>query len=156
MPGAPPRRRLPGPFLLIVITVLLLLHGLPWWRLVVAPQWPAAVTVAGTILAIVAMIGVPFAMIHGHGRRASDRWARIGDSWLGIIWVLFSWTVIGELAGLVLLLAGVSTPERQRVVAAAVFVVAIVLCSWGNYQARRVPPVRRTEITLDRIAIRNL
>jgi predicted MPP superfamily phosphohydrolase len=152
VPGARPRRGLPGPFLLVVLTVLLLLHGLPWWRLVLAPQWPAAVTIAGTVLAIVALIGFPFAMINGHGRRASDRWARIGDSWLGIVWVLFSWTVIGELAGLALLLTGVPTPDRQRVVAVSVLVVAIVLCCWGNYQARRVPPVRRTEITLDRLA----
>ena len=106
-------------------TVLLLLHGLPWWRLVLAPQWPAAVTIAGTVLAVVALIGFPFAMVNGHGRRASDRWPRIGDSWLGIVWVLFSWTVIGELADLALLLAGVPSPERQRIlVAVSVLVVA--------------------------------
>ncbi len=151
VPGAPPRRRRPGPFLLVVLTVLLLLHGLPWWRLVIAPQWPAPATIAGTVVAVVAMIGFPLAMVSGHGRRASDRWARIGDSWLGIVWVLFSWTVIGELADLVLLLAGVPTPERQRIVASGVLVVAIVLCCWGNFQARRVPPVRRTEISLDRM-----
>jgi predicted MPP superfamily phosphohydrolase len=45
----------------------------------------------------------------------------------------------------------VSTPARQRVVALAVLVVVIALCCWGNYQARRVPPVRRTEIVLDRM-----
>ena len=102
-------------------------------------------------MAVVALVGFPFAMIHGHGRRASDRWARIGDSWLGIIWVLFSWTVIGELADLVLLLAGMPTPRASARRRIAVLVVAIVLCCWGNYQARRVPPVRRTEITLDRL-----
>src|SRR6476469_3432971 len=119
VPGAPPRRRPPGPFLLIVIAVLLLLHGLPWWRLVVTPQWPAGVTIAGTVVTAVAVVGFPLAMVAGHGRRASDRWARAGDSWLGIVWVLFSWTVIGELADLVLLLAGMPAPERQRVVAVA-------------------------------------
>src|SRR6478609_2084897 len=144
IPGAPPRRRLPGPFLLVVITVLLLLHGLPWWRLVIAPQWPAGVTIAGTVVAVVAVLGFPFAMVAGHGRRASDRWARIGDSWLGIVWVLFSWTVIGEVLDLALLLVGMPTPERQRLVAVSVLVVATGLCCWGNYQARRVPPVRRT------------
>ena len=49
----------------------------------VAPQWPLPVTIAGTVVAVVALIGFPFAMVVGHGRRASDRWARIGDSWLG-------------------------------------------------------------------------
>jgi hypothetical protein len=57
VPGAPPRRGLPGPFLLVAISVLLVLHGLPWWRLVVAPQWPAAVTIAGTVVAVVAVFG---------------------------------------------------------------------------------------------------
>ena len=43
------------------------------------------------------------------------------------------------------------TPDRQRIVAVAVLVVVTVLCCWGNYQARKVPRVRRTDITLDRL-----
>ena len=50
-----------------------------------------------------------------------------------------------------MLLAGVPTPDRQRIVAVAVLVVVTVLCGWGNFQARKVPRVRRTDITLDRL-----
>ena len=149
-PGRPSRGR-PTPFLLVALLVLVLLPGLPWWRLVLAPDWPVPITVLGTVVAVVALIGFPVAMIGGHGRRHIDGLAVIGDSWLGIVWQLFAWTIIGELAGVALVLAGVGAPGRQRIVAIAVLVVVTVLCCWGLYQARRVPRVRRTEITLDRL-----
>ena len=37
----PPAPADPGPFALVAGTVLILLHGLPWWVLVLAPGWPA-------------------------------------------------------------------------------------------------------------------
>lgn len=155
-PGPPPaapagRRGRPGAFVGVVVLVLLLLHGLPWWRLVLAPQWPPPVTVAGTAVAVVALVGFPLAMVRGHGRHHSDALAVLGDTWLGIVWQLFAWTVIGEILGLALLVAGVTTPDRQRIVAGCVLIVVTVLCCWGNYQARKVPRVRRTDITLDRL-----
>ena len=102
-PGRPPagpagRRGRPSAFIGVVVLVLLLLHGVPWWRLVLAPQWPAPVTVVGTVVAVVAVIGFPLAMIRGHGRHHADGLAVIGDTWLGIVWQLFAWTVIGEIA----------------------------------------------------------
>ena len=127
------------------------MHGLPWWRLVIAPQWPAPVTVAGSALALLAVICFPPAMVAGHGRRHRDRLAVAGDTWLGILWQLFSWTVIGEILGLVLRIAAMPTPDRQRIVAVTTLSVVIVLCGWGYYQARKVPRVRRTTITLDRL-----
>lgn len=145
------RRGRPTPFLLVAVLVLLLLHGVPWWALVLAPQWPLPITVIGTVIAISALFWFPFAMIAGHGRRHRDRWAVVGDTWLGIVWQLFAWTVIGEIAGLVMLVTGPAAPERQRLIAVAVLVIVTVLCGWGTYQARRVPPVRRTEIVLDRL-----
>ena len=138
-------------FLLVVVLVLVLLHGLPWWLLVLAPQWPEAVTIAGTALVFVALIGFPVAMVAGHGRRHKDGLAIVGDSWLGIVWQLFAWSVIGGVAGLVLAVAGVPAPDRHRIVATAVLTIVVVLCLWGTYQARRVPRVRHTEITLDRL-----
>jgi len=74
-------------------------------------------------------------MIAGHGRRHVDGLAVLGDTWLGIVWQLFAWTVIGSAAGLVLLLAGVADPLRARVVALGVLAVVLVLCSVG-------PPIR--------------
>ena len=138
-------------FVGVLVSVLVLLHGLPWWRLVLAPDWPRPVTIAGTVTAVVAIIGFPFAMIAGHGRRHVDGLAVLGDTWLGIVWQLFAWTVIGSAAGLVLLLAGVADPLRSRVIALGVLAVVLVLCCWGTYQARRLPRVRRTEVTIDRL-----
>ncbi len=144
-------RRRPTAFLIVAVLVLVLLHGLPWWRLVIAPQWPAAVTVAGSAVALLAVVTFPIAMVAGHGRRHRDRLAVAGDTWLGIIWQLFGWTLIGEVLALVLLVAGVPTPGRQRTVAIAVVAVVILLCGWGYYQARKVPRVRRTTVVLDRL-----
>ncbi|MEP6561202.1 MAG: metallophosphoesterase [Nakamurella sp.] len=138
-------------FAVVLVTVLVLLNGVPWWGLVLAPDWPAPVTITGTVVAFVALVGLPFTMIAGHGKRHSDPLAVLGDSWLGILWQLFAWTVIGEAVGLALLFAGTPSPDRQRIIAVAVLTVVLLLCTWGCYQAMRVPRVRRTEITLDRL-----
>jgi hypothetical protein len=140
-----------GVFLPVLVAVLLLLHGFPWWRLVLAPQWPAAVTVAGTVVAVIALVGFPLAMWQGHGKARRDGLAILGDSWLGIVWQLFVWTVIGQLLGLVLALAGVPNPGRSRWVAGAVLVWVFVLCAWGFWQARRVPRVREVEVPIARL-----
>ena len=149
--GARPGRGRAGPFAFVALLILLVLHGLPWWRLVLAPDWPVPVTMIGSAIAVVALVGFPFAMVAGHGRHHSDPWARIGDTWLGIIWQLFAWTIIGQIASVALLLAGTPTPDRQRINAGAVLAVVTALCFWGAYQAVRVPPIRRTDITLDRL-----
>ncbi len=152
-PAAAPagRRGRPIAFIGVVVLVLLLLHGLPWWRLVLAPQWPEPVTIVGTLIAVIALVGFPVAMVRGHGGRHSDGLAVVGDTWLGVVWQLFVWTVIAEILGLALVVAGVPTPDRQRVVAGSVLVVVTLLCCWGTFQARKVPRIRRTDITLDRL-----
>ena len=139
-------------FLTVLVAVLLLLHGLPWWRLVLAPHWPVPVTALGSVLAVVALVGFPLAMWQGHGRAHRDALAVAGDIWLGILWQLFVWTVLGLLVDAVLAIAGVDDPGRARWVAGGVLVWVLLLCSWGMWQARRVPPVRTVEITLPRLA----
>lgn len=150
-PGPAPRRRLPGPFALVASTVLVLLHGLPWWVLVLAPRWPPWLFWAGTAAILLAVAMFPVAMIRGHGRRHQDRWAIAGDSWLGVIWLLFTWSVLGGVVDIGLFLGGAPSPTAERWTAAAVLVVVLVLGSWGMWQARRLPRVRRTEIALDRL-----
>ncbi len=140
-----------GLSLTVVLAVLLLLHGLPWWRLVLAPHWPGPVTIIGTVIAAAAVVGFPLAMWKGHGKARRDRLAVLGDTWLGILWQLFAWTVLGEVLGLVLALSGVAEPDRARWVAGVVLVWVTVLCSWGMWQARRVPPVRTVEVPLSRL-----
>ena len=139
-------------FLTVLVTVLLLLHGVPWWRLVLAPHWPAGVTAAGTVVAVAALVGFPVAMWQGHGRHHRDGLAVAGDTWLGVIWQLFVWTVLGLLVDAALAAAGLSNPGRDRWVAGGVVVWVVLLCSWGMWQARRVPPVKTVDVTLARLA----
>jgi len=138
-------------FLVVVLAALVLLFGVPWWLLVLSgPQWPVPVFVAGTVVILGAGLALPFLMFRGHGRGA-DVAARIGDTTLGVAWVVFTWTVLGTVPRVVLALAGVENPLRARLVAAFVVAVSLVLVCWGVVEAMRVPRVRVTEVVLPRL-----
>lgn len=139
------RPRVRGGFLAVVLVAIVLLFGVPWWALV--SPWPAPVMVAGTVLVAVAAVAFPFLMFVGHGR-GLDWAARVGDTLLGVVWVLFAWSVLGLVLRLVLAAFGVSS---ARVVAVLVFAVAAVLVAWGVREAMRVPRVRRTDVVLPRL-----
>lgn len=149
-----PRRR-PGRaarFALIITFVLLLLFGVPWWSLVWSGNdWPAAVFAAGTVVFAAAAAGFPVLMFSGHGPHHRDTAARIADTMLGVVWVLFVWSLLGNLLRLGLALAGVADPVRSRLVTAAVVLVALVLLLWGYAEAMRVSRVRRVEVTVPRL-----
>jgi predicted MPP superfamily phosphohydrolase len=83
----------------------------------------------------------------GHGRPGNDTAARIGDTTLGVVWILFTWSVLGALARLAL----VGVPERARWTTVAVLVVVLVLAMIGNFEAMRVPRTRTVEVTLPRL-----
>lgn len=139
------RPRVRGGFLAVVLVAIVLLFGVPWWALV--SPWPAPVMVAGTVLVAVAAVAFPFLMFVGHGR-GLDWAARVGDTLLGVVWVLFAWSVLGLVVRLVLAVFGVSS---ARLVAVLVLVVAAVLVAWGVREAMRVPRVRRTDVVLPRL-----
>jgi predicted MPP superfamily phosphohydrolase len=130
-------RRLP-----IVLAILVLLFGVPWLILVLLPGWPTAVTVIGTVVFGVAMVGLPFLMFLGHSRRAQDWAARIGDTTLGVVWVLFAWSVLGLVPLLVL---------DKHVVAGTVLGIVVVLVVWGVFEAMRVPRVKTVEVRIPRL-----
>jgi predicted MPP superfamily phosphohydrolase len=135
------------PLLLLVIPLLLL--GVPWWVLVVGgPGWPVGAVAAGTALFGAAYVALPVLMTLGHGHRGLDAAARVGDTLLGVAWVLFSWSVLGLVAEVPLALAGVPDPLRSRIVAATVAAVAVVLVIYGVVEARRVPRVEEVEVRL--------
>ncbi len=137
--------------MVVAVGVLVLLHAVPWWRLVLAPDWPTGVTVAGSVVALLALVGFPLAMIGGHGRRHLDGLAVAGDVWLGVLWQLFVWSVLGAGVSVVLAVAGIESPTRERGAAIVVLALVVALCSRGAFQALRIPRVRRTEIVLDRL-----
>lgn len=129
----------------------ILLWAVPCWVLLYTGQhWPLPVTLAGTALFALGLVGMPLAMARGHGRRQQDRAAIAGDTLLGASWVLFTWSVlIGGLLRLVLTMAGIGEgQDRARTVTWAVLAVSAVLLGWGYAEARRVPRVRRLDVPL--------
>lgn len=127
---------------------------MPCWVLLYGGQrWPLPVTLSGTALFALGLVGVPLAMARGHGRRQQDRAAIIGDTLLGASWVLFTWSVLlGVLLRPALAVAGAGdSQDRARIVTWAVLCTAAVLLAWGYAEARRVPRVRRLDVRLPRL-----
>jgi len=151
--GSSPVRKRGGalrPLRWLVILVCLFL--LPWWTLFSwHTDWPFPVVLAGTVLFVAAALALPVLMVMGHGHRRSDRAARIADTTLGVAWVLLVWSALSGLLRLLLFASGVGDPDRSRIVAVAVAVVAAGLLLWGNREAMRVPRVRRLDVTLPRL-----
>lgn len=131
-----------------------LLWAVPCWVLLHTGQrWPLPVTLIGTALSVLGLAGMPLAMVRGHGRRQQDRAAIVGDTLLGCVWVLFTWSVLlGVLLRLALTVGGVGDgQDRARIVTWAVLGVAAVLLARGYSEARRVPRVRRLDVELPRL-----
>ncbi|MFI7008274.1 metallophosphoesterase [Streptomyces sp. NPDC050145] len=148
------QRRLRRVLRLLPLIAPVLLWTVPCWLLLYAGQdWPLAATLAGTALFALGLIGMPFAMMRGHGKRQQDRAAIVGDTLLGTSWVLFTWSVLlGVLLRLALTLAGVGDgQDRARIVAWVTLGTAAVLLAWGYAEARRVPRVRRLDVELPRL-----
>ncbi|MFR9799933.1 metallophosphoesterase [Streptomyces sp. MS06] len=138
----------------IPLVAPVLLWAVPCWVLLYGGQhWPLPVTLTGTALFALGLVGMPFAMGRGHGRRQQDGAAIVGDTLLGTGWVLFTWSVLlGVLLRLALTLAGVGgSQDRARIVTWAVLGVSAVLLAWGYAEARRVPRVRRLDVQLPRL-----
>ena len=143
-----PRRRRSTRRIAIVVAILTLLFGVPLVTLVASGQrWPLAVVVAATVVFVGTLVAFPWLMFRGHGR-GSDRLAVTGDTILGVIWVLFAWSVLGNVLRVILWAFGVADSARARVVAIAVLGVSAILLVWGNREAMRVPRVKHVEIAM--------
>ncbi|AMW08990.1 metallophosphoesterase [Streptomyces qaidamensis] len=150
----PPQSRLHHLMRYLPLVAPFLLWAVPCWVIVHTGQhWPLPVTLVGTALFVLGLVGMPLAMARGHGRRQQDRAAIIGDTLLGTSWVLFTWSVLlGLLLRLALAAAGVGeSQDRARIVTWAVLGVTVVLLAWGHLEARRVPRVRRLDVQLPRL-----
>jgi predicted MPP superfamily phosphohydrolase len=138
--------------LIPVFVITLILLGVPWWTLLAAgTHWPTGVVVVGTLVFAVAFVGLPALMFLGRGGRRPDWAAVTADALLGVAWVLFFWSVLGQLLRLGLLVSGVGDPTRSRVVAAAVVVVVLALLAWGYSEAMRVPRTRHVDVVIPRL-----
>ena len=144
----PTRRRRSTRRIAIVVAILALLFGVPLVTLVTSGQrWPLAVVVVATVVFVGTLLAFPWLMFRGHGR-GSDRLAVMGDTILGVIWVLFAWSVLGNVLRVILWAFGVADPARARIVAIAVVGVSVMLLVWGNREAMRVPRVKQVEIAM--------
>ncbi|MEU0145282.1 metallophosphoesterase [Streptomyces sp. NPDC006288] len=151
---ATPQSRLHRLMRYIPLIAPVLLWTVPCWLMLHAGQhWPLPVALGGTALFVLGLIAMPLTMVRGHGRRQQDRAAIIGDTLLGVSWVLFSWSVLlGVLLRLGLTVTGVGDGQsRARIVTSAVLGVAVVLLAWGYAEARRVPRVRQLDVRLPRL-----
>jgi predicted MPP superfamily phosphohydrolase len=143
------RRSLGG---LVVLAVLVSLFFLPWWTLFSSNTgWPFPVDLVGAVLFAAALLAFPVLMVMGHGHRRLDLAARVADTTLGVVWVLFTWAALGGLLRLALIAFGVSDPARSRIVAVTVAVVAAGLLVWGNREAMRLPRIKRLDVTVPRL-----
>jgi predicted MPP superfamily phosphohydrolase len=131
-----PRTRRRLAFVGVLVVALSLLFGVPY--LVVLQPWASTV---GAIGAMTVAVLFPVLMFYGHGR-GRDWAAKIADTTLGVVWVLFAWSVIGSVFLLVL---------DARTVSLGVLAIAAVLVAWGVTEAMRVPRVRRVDVTLPRL-----
>jgi uncharacterized protein len=143
------RRR--GVFGFVVVGVLVLLFGVGWWTIVLAPGWSVPVFVVGTVVFGGGMVGFPVLMVAGHGRRHRDFAARVGDTTLGVVWVCFAWSVIGQVVRLVLVLSGVDGLVTARVVGLVVLAVVVLLVLTGYFEAMRLPRVRAVDVVIPRL-----
>ncbi|MFJ9608829.1 metallophosphoesterase [Kitasatospora sp. NPDC101176] len=150
-PGGRRRRRSAVRRLGVLVLVLVVLCLPPWWTVFAGAGWPLPVVLGGTAVLAAWVLSFPFLMIAGHGARQSDRAARVADTSLGVVWVLFTWSVLGALADLVLGGLDVGGADRARAVAVAVAVVSAGLLGWGHHEAMRVPRVRRLDVHLPRL-----
>ncbi|MFJ1458122.1 metallophosphoesterase [Nocardia sp. N2S4-5] len=127
-----------------------LLFLLPWWLLVYSTV-DGPLYWLGSAVFLLAFVFLPTGMLLGHGPRQSDAAVVVGDTLLGVVWVLFTWSVIGTVARAGLAVAGVDDPVRSRLVAIGVVAVWAALIGWGMVEARRVPRVRTVEVTIPRL-----
>ena len=135
--------------LAVVSAVVTLLFGVPWWTLLSAgTRWPTAMVVIGSAVFAAGFVALPVLMMRGHGRSHWDWAAATADALLGAVWVLFVWSLLGQVLRLALLMLGVEDPARSRVVAGAVVAIVLGLLVWGYAEAMRVPRIRHVEVTI--------
>ncbi|WP_433711654.1 metallophosphoesterase [Nocardia sp. CA-084685] len=135
------------PRIVLFLAIPALLFLVPWWTLIGATT-DGPLFWLGSAAFLAGFVCLPASMFLGHGPRQHDAASIVGDTLLGLMWVVFSWSVIGNVVGLGLAVGGMDDPVRSRIVAAGVFVIAAALSVWGVVEARRVPRVRTVDVAI--------
>ncbi|WP_280387138.1 metallophosphoesterase [Nocardia wallacei] len=135
------------PRVALVLGIVGLLFVVPWWLLVYATSSGVLFWVGSGVF-FAGFLCLPAGLVLGHGRVQSDVAVVVGDTLLGAVWVLFTWSVVGAVVRAGLIVGGVEDPVRSRIVAVGVLAVWVGLIGWGMVEARRVPRVRTVEVTI--------
>ncbi|MFD9548437.1 metallophosphoesterase [Nocardia salmonicida] len=138
---------------IVVLLVPAVMFAVPWWTLVAAPTGRSGTLFrVGTAACVVGYLCLLVALFLGHGPPQFDPAAIVGDVLLGVLWVVFVWSVIGSIVRGALRVARVDRTRASRGVALAVVVVSVVLTGYGVYEARRVPQVRTVDVAIPGLA----
>ncbi|MFE3317960.1 metallophosphoesterase [Nocardia sp. NPDC059195] len=136
-----------------IVLVPAVMFVVPWWVLVAAPTGRSGTRFrVGTVVCVVGYLCLPVALFFGHGPPQFDPAAIVGDVLLGVLWVVFVWSLIGSVVRGALRVAGVERIRASRGVALAVVAVSVVLIGYGVYEARRVPQVRTVDVAIPGLA----
>ncbi|MFD4459532.1 metallophosphoesterase [Nocardia sp. NPDC058480] len=136
-----------------IVLVPAVMFVVPWWVLVAAPTGRSGTRFrVGTVVCVVGYLCLPVALFFGHGPPQFDPATIVGDVLLGVLWVVFVWSLIGSVVRGALRVAGVERIRASRGVALAVVAVSVVLIGYGVYEARRVPQVRTVDVAIPGLA----
>lgn len=147
-PGAEPetngkRARI---FLGVVTLVALVLHVYPAVRLLGSTDIMS--TGLSVLLGLLLGLGFALMLVVGHAQ-ALDVVGTIADIWLGVIFQLAVWTLLGEPLRLIFWLAGV--PSVDRTVSLVVIGWTILMLTYGLRRALGPVEVVRSEVRLPRL-----
>ncbi|MFC6010772.1 metallophosphoesterase [Nocardia lasii] len=139
--------------ILVIVVVVAVMFAVPWWMLVAAPTQRAGRWFrVGTVISALGFVGVPIAMVLGHGPPQFDPAAIAGDVAVGVLWIVFVWSLIGIFLRAVLRVVGLTSVRVTQAIAVAVVAVSAGLTGYGAYSALRVPDVRTVDVAIPGLA----
>lgn len=134
----------------IALSMLLLVYGYGGWRLLdhIPMPWSALGAMLVWTLALSPLLAARMRE-HPKFSRAGDAYCWIAYGGLGFFVLLTSLFLLRDLAGIALDLSGIAPPLPHEQLDALVLGLSILAASWGFYQARRTPAVRRISLPID-------
>ena len=136
-------------FALIFLGLLGSVYGYSGWRLI--PHLPASLHYA-VALALVVMLFLPLSLFY---LRARPNLAWLADalawvSYLGMGFATFSTILLAvrDIVGQSLSAFTTIAPALNARIDLTIFALAIAVASWGFYQARRTPAIRRIDVPI--------